>query len=334
MSGEQLTKPLRGTAADVPYVALPPTAIDAAPAGPLRLIVAWHGFDPPCTEAAFAAAVPMTGVPAWRVFLGLRPPGGGPPEVRDQVFLDLFGPAVEHAADRLPVVLAELRRELSIEEGPVGLVGFSVGGAAALLSLATGVTPVFGAALISPVVAPTRALAALERRSGRTYQWTARNRAIADRLDFGARAGEIARRDPALLLVGGTDDEIVTAADVTGLRDLLVARGLTDVEAVTLRMTHALAAEPGMDPEPPTAEAVGVDHALTDWFRDRLAAAPPSGSSPASPLQTVPLTAIVPPNRPVGRHASRPPSPPGSATPRGRTAVWTEMPSLGSYPAF
>ncbi|HEV7936188.1 MAG TPA: hypothetical protein VGP70_28225 [Actinomadura sp.] len=292
MSGEQLTRPFTGTAADVPYVALPPTAIDAAPAaGPPRLIVAWHGFDPPCTEAAFAAAVPMTGVPAWRVFLGLRPPGGGPPEVRDQVFLDLFGPAVEHAADRLPAVLGELRRELSIEEGPVGLVGFSVGGAAALLSLATREIPLFGAALISPVVAPARVIAALERRSGRTYEWTDRSRAIADRLDFGARAEEIARRDPALLLVCGTDDEIVTAADVAGLRDLLTARGLTDVEAVTLRMAHALIAEPGMDPKPPTAEAVSVDHALTDWFRGRLAATPAPGPRPAS--ETMPFRGVM-----------------------------------------
>src|SRR5260370_17655265 len=72
----QPAHPCTGTAAGVPYLALPPTSVDVEADGPTRLIVAWHGFEPPRSEAAFAAAVPMTGVPAWRVYLGLPLFGG------------------------------------------------------------------------------------------------------------------------------------------------------------------------------------------------------------------------------------------------------------------
>jgi dienelactone hydrolase len=274
MRGDDLTRPRVGTVAEVPYVALPPTAVEAVADRPPGLILAWHGFDPPCTEAAFAAAVPMTGVPAWRVYPGLRPPGGGPAEVRDQVYLDLFGPAVEHAVDRLPDVVDAVRRELGLDEGPLGLAGFSVGAAAVLLALATAAVPVTAAALVAPVAAPARAVAALERRTGRPYEWNDRTRAVAERLDFTARADEIAERDTPLLVAGGTGDDVVTPADVAGLRDLLIARGATMVEAVMFRMAHALAAEPGTDAVPPIAAAVSVDNAFTDWFRDHLTAAP------------------------------------------------------------
>jgi dienelactone hydrolase len=281
---QQHTRPRIGTAAGVAYVALPPTAVDAAPDGPSQLIVAWHGFEPPCTEAAFAAAMPMTGVPAWRVYLGLQPPGGGPANVRDRVYLDLFGPAVEHAADRLPDVLAEVRRELRVADGPIGLTGFSVGGTAALLTLARGAVPVSAAALIAPIMAPARAVEALERRTGSPYQWTDRTQAVAERLDFTAQpdriAGGIARRDPALLLVCGTKDDLVTPTDMAALRDRLVDRGATTVEATTVKMGHALATEPGTNAEPPIAEAVSVDSALTDWFRKHLAGTPRRAEPP------------------------------------------------------
>ena len=52
---------ITGTAAGVPFTALPPTTtID----GPAPLIVTWHMLDAPRTDAAFAAALPMIGVPA------------------------------------------------------------------------------------------------------------------------------------------------------------------------------------------------------------------------------------------------------------------------------
>jgi hypothetical protein len=66
--GDGDNEPITGMAAGVPFTALPPTInID----GPARLVLAWHMLDAPCTDAAFAAALPLTGVPAWRVYLGM-----------------------------------------------------------------------------------------------------------------------------------------------------------------------------------------------------------------------------------------------------------------------
>jgi hypothetical protein len=56
--------------ADAPYVALPPARWrDGEEAAPL--IVAWHLNDPPRSAAAMAAALPLGGVAAWRVYLDL-----------------------------------------------------------------------------------------------------------------------------------------------------------------------------------------------------------------------------------------------------------------------
>lgn len=57
---------ITGTAAGVPFTALPLDGNGAAP-----LIVTWQMLDAPRTDAAFAAALPMLGVPAWRVHLGM-----------------------------------------------------------------------------------------------------------------------------------------------------------------------------------------------------------------------------------------------------------------------
>src|SRR5207249_10014836 len=59
---------ITGTAGGVPFTALPPTGTTD---GPAPLIVTWHMLDAPRTDAAFAAALPVTGVPAWRVHLGM-----------------------------------------------------------------------------------------------------------------------------------------------------------------------------------------------------------------------------------------------------------------------
>lgn len=57
---------MTGTAAGVPFTALPPADNGAAP-----LIVTWHMLDAPRSNAAFAAALPMNDVSAWRVHLGM-----------------------------------------------------------------------------------------------------------------------------------------------------------------------------------------------------------------------------------------------------------------------
>ncbi len=57
-----------GTAAGVPVVALPPSG-GARPDAPT--VVAYHLLDAPRTPEAFASAVPLDGLDAWKVYFGL-----------------------------------------------------------------------------------------------------------------------------------------------------------------------------------------------------------------------------------------------------------------------
>lgn len=239
MSGDTLARPHMGTAAGVPYVALPPTTADADPDGSPPLIVAWPGSRrPPRTPAAFAAAMPLTGVPGWRVYLGL-------PEAADDATV------VEQAAVQAPAAIAVLRQELDLERSPLGLAGFSIGGTVALRTLVRGEVPVVAAALIAPL------------RYGELT------------------AADIAARGPVLLFVGGGADDTVPPSELAATRDQLRTAGVADVELATFRMGHALAAEPGTEARPQIAEAISVDAAITDWFRDHLGVRPRGLSDPA-----------------------------------------------------
>jgi hypothetical protein len=130
---------------------------------------------------------------------------------------------------------------------------------------------VSAAALVTPVLAPARAAAALERLADRERDWDEPAAAAAERLDLAPLAERIAGRDAAVLLIAGAKDRVVSSLEVTELRDRLREHGLNAVEAATFRMGHAMAAQPGVDAQPPTTEAVRVDGVLNDWFRERLA---------------------------------------------------------------
>lgn len=325
MSGDHTHRPVHGTAAGDAYVALPPTAVDASATGPTRLIVAWPGFDPPRTAAALAAAIPMTGVPVWRVYLDLpcdSPGGLESGAILGAEAIETYCAAVEDAVRRLPAALADIRRDLAIPDGPVALAGFSVGGAAALLAAARDV-PVSTMALVAPVVAPSRVARAVEKRSGRDRTWPDHARRAADRLDLGTLAADLGGRDVPTLLIGGAKDRAVPTTEITALRDALRRHGTGSVEATTFRMGHALAAEPGTDACPPITEAVRVDGVLTDWFRERLAA--PQDDPPA-PVPAADATATPPPKRDAGDGAwslgtdTAPPPNPRKAEPWGAGA--------------
>lgn len=276
MTGDELAdewaRPRSGSLGGVPFVALPPTAVDA----PARdgLIVSWHAFDPPRTEAAMAAALPMTGVPVWRVYLGMRLP-----DVTDRDYLQVLGSTVERVVAELPDAVDGLRELLGVGDGAIGLAGHGEGAMAALLALAEQRVPVSAAALVAPMARPVKVIEARERRFG-AYSWTPETRAVAERLDLTARLAEIVPLDPRILLVGGATDLLVPADQVQELCELLGEAGLTGTEAVTFRMGHALAAEPGIEPKPPIAAAVSVDSALTDWFRRHLGAQAPRTPRP------------------------------------------------------
>lgn len=278
MSGDRPIRPTTGTAAGLPYMALPPTTVDAEPAGPARLIVAWPGLDPPQTERALATALPMTGVPLWRVYLGL--PCAGEHRPLSEVFIERHGletyvETVERAAELLPAAVDDIRADLALDLGPIGLAGFSTGASAAFLALSRGEVPVTAAALVAPIVSPARTVSALKRATGRAHEWSEQARRRAERLDFTGQ--DLGTLGPGvLLLVGGTDDRLVPPSQLSELRERLIEyapAGSRTVELATVRMAHALAPEPGAEVRPPTTEAVSVDGVLTAWFREHLAEA-------------------------------------------------------------
>lgn len=256
---------LTGTAAGVPYVALPPET----PSADSPLLVAWHLLDPPRSEEAMAAALPLHGLNAWRVYLGLPMTGarslpGGPEElmklVMEDAVLNLFEPLTRQAAEEFPAALAELRTQLGTD-GPLSLLGGSVGSMTALRVLTGSGLEIDRVALVSPAVQLAELVEANSRLFGMPYTWTEASRAAAERLDFVARAPEIER--PLLLVVGEEDDK-------DGFRDpaeRLWAALPGNASLVTVPgLGHALAEEPGLEPAPQTPHAAQVDAILTDWL--------------------------------------------------------------------
>jgi pimeloyl-ACP methyl ester carboxylesterase len=275
--------PLSGTAAGVPYVALPP-AHPAPAAGTAPLVVAWHWQDPPRSAAAMAAALPLDELPAWKVYLDLpmhgerQLPGGLDDFYRlgfEDAVLKVFRPSVIGAAEEFPAALAELREKLPVDDGPVGLLGGSVGAAVAQLVLAEHDVPVAAAALVSPAIQLSEVVAYNERNFDITYQWSAASRAVAARIDFITRAAEIADRDPqpAVLLVNGADDDPTFHDQAERLSAELRNRYARPdhVERVMIPdMGHPLAEQPGIEPAPQIPAAARVDKVVTGWFRRYL----------------------------------------------------------------
>lgn len=258
---------ISGVAAGVPFTALPP-----AHDGPAPLVVTWHMLDAPRTNAAFAAALPMAGVRAWRVHLGLPMCGDRMVEGSMDAVIELArGDTLRAvtdglsraAVDEFPTALAELRERFPIADGPVGLVGGSLGGLVALRVLAGGDLPVAAAALVNPLIRARAMVELIDAQLGRTYPWDDTATALADELDFVARAGEIT---VPLLVVSGSDDHPGFPADATALAGAAKHAELLGVPG----LAHPLADEPGLDPAPQRPTAKVVDDALTAWFARHL----------------------------------------------------------------
>lgn len=108
-----------------------------------------------------AAALPLAGVAAWRVYLDLPMHGrrqlpGGLGEFMQLGYADAvlraFEPQVSQAMAEFPAVLAALRTRLPVADGPIGVLGGSIGALPAQLVMADGSVPVSAAALVSPVI--------------------------------------------------------------------------------------------------------------------------------------------------------------------------------------
>lgn len=251
---------MSNTAAGVPFLAVPP--ITPRPDAPV--VVAWHLLDAPRTEAALAAALPLAGLDAWRIYLGLplcgsRSPGldafmalGAQDAVRN-----VYGPVVEQATAEFGPALSALREQVG--NGPVSLVGGSLGAAVALSVRAAG-TEVEAMVLVSPMVALRPVVALIGEEYGVEYPWDDGSSAIADRLDFVARAGELG--DVPVRLVVGGEDAPAFRASVEQLNAALPQADLVVVDG----MGHALAEEPGLEPAPQTPAAATVDALAVQWL--------------------------------------------------------------------
>lgn len=190
---------LRLTLAGVP-------AIVRVPSGASRAaIVLWHGFGRPAGEDELLRA--LDELPAVKVYLGLPLFGARapkPPELslaqrqaRDYGAL-LFEPVVLGAADELPAVVRALRQSGCLgRTDPVGLFGFSAGGAAVLMALIQQKVPVRAAVVINAPTGLHGAIDALERATKKSYAWTTHTRELAGRSDAILHAAQVASGDPA-----------------------------------------------------------------------------------------------------------------------------------------
>jgi pimeloyl-ACP methyl ester carboxylesterase len=266
---------ITGTAAGVPFLAVPPAG-DRASA---PVVAAWHLMDPPRTEAAFAAALPLAGLDAWRVYLGLplhgaRIPEGGVDELMrlgyEDAVQNLQGPISDNAVQEFGPAFAELRSRFGFRDGPVGLLGGSLGAAVAQQVIAEQRVDVAAAVLVSPLTQLSAAVEALGRRFGVDYPWSEPSLQIARRMDFVARADELAACPATLLVVGAEDDESGFRAPAERVRDALAQRSVTTDLVVVPGMGHAVAEEPGIEPAPQLPAAAEVDRLAVDWFARHL----------------------------------------------------------------
>lgn len=262
---------ITGTAAGVPFVAVPPAG-DRASA---PVVAAWHLMDPPRTEVALAAALPLAGLDAWRLYLGLpmhgaRFPDGGVDALMQLGYADavqnLYGPISAQAAEEFGPAYAALRQQLGLRDGPIGLLGGSLGSAVAQLVVAGGGFHVAAAVLASPVSQLSAVVEAVGRQFGISYPWSEASLDTARRLDFVARADEVAACPATLLVVGADDDESGFLAPARRLREALAQRSVRAELVVVAGMGHALAEEPGIDAAPQVPEAAEVDRLAVDWF--------------------------------------------------------------------
>ena len=260
----------QGTAAGVPYVAAPPAG-GARPDAPV--VIGYHLLDAPRTEVAFAAALPLDGLDAWRVYLGLPMSGSRLPDtdiwqlVLEDAVLNVHRHVVLGALDEFPGAFAAIRERFDINaDVPIGLLGGSMGAAAAQLVAAEGRPVARVAVLVNPVVRLRDSINAIAAAHDSAYPWSPPSKEIAKRLDFIARAADL--EGVALRYITGADDSYDGfIGPVEKVVAELSARGATVDHQVVPGMAHALAEEPGVEAAPQTPQAREVDRLAVDWFR-------------------------------------------------------------------
>lgn len=244
----------------VPCVVVPPeSGRSDAP-----VVVAWHLADPPRTETAMAAALPLTGLDAWRIYLGLPMHSSrsiDPEEYMrlgfEDAVVNMFGPITAQARAEFPAAYAELADRFGFS-GPLALLGGSLGSAVAQL-VTIDRDDVVAEVLVSPVATLRSIVAANERRFGVTYPWHPAATEIADELDFVARADETTV--PVQIIVGERDDPAIRDAAAE------LGKALRHADLVTVAdMPHELADAQ----DQPLPHAATVDGLAVEWLRRYL----------------------------------------------------------------
>jgi pimeloyl-ACP methyl ester carboxylesterase len=215
------------TLAGVPAIVRVPVSITKPP------IILWHGFGPPASEQALMDALPLDDVPALKVYVGLPLFGARAPVAEadslakrqsEDYGLRVFEPVVLGAAKELRAVVDALRKQQCMAGNePIGLFGFSAGGAAVLLALEQHDVLIRAAVTVNAPVSLTASIDALERATKHAYSWTPASRELAKRSDAIQRAKEIAHGNPppAILLFHGADDTVVTPQGAESLQRAL-----------------------------------------------------------------------------------------------------------------
>lgn len=258
-----------GTAAGVPYVLRPP----ATPRADAPVVLAWHLMDAPRTERAFAAALPLEGLDAWRLYPGLPLCGSRSPgfeEImrlgREEPVLNLHGAVNAQAVAELPAFLDALRAAHGTGSGPLAVVGGSAGAGIAGAAIVEKVVEARAAVLISPLLQLRPVVAQqLAGFFGMDYRWTPASEAVGDRMDLLARSDELGDT-PVRCIVGAQDAAEAFLYPAGRLRDLLRERGVRSDLHVIDGMGHALAEEPGVEPAPQTPQAAQVDALTVAWL--------------------------------------------------------------------
>ena len=250
-----------------------PALVRAPPTISKPPILLWHGFGPPASERALMEALPLDDVPALKVYLGLplfgaRQPAGGREDMVRRQNEDLgrlvFEPVVVGAAQELPEVMAALQHFGCLRAGQkIGLFGFSAGGAAVLLALAEGKTPIETAVVVNASTGLTASVQAYERATKQEYQWSGYTRDLALRTDAVQRAVDIARNHPALLILQGNDDAMLASRDAVALRDALEPLYMSPRDEPRLHLALVEGLSHGWAD---SAHADEVRRSIADWF--------------------------------------------------------------------
>ncbi len=167
----------------------------------------------------------------------------------------------------LPGAVNDLRAGLDIDAAlPLGIFGFSQGGAAALLALSQHLLPFKAAVTFGAVMDLTALMDALAASFGVAYEWTDERRALATQLSSTHRARALAAGGAALLLGVGAGDPYPTRDPAERLADAIRGEGgMVEVKTVP-QLEHAFVDGPGDAPAPQGQPARAVDELASGWF--------------------------------------------------------------------